>query len=540
MVRTLFGVETEYAITGIAPSGASTDRSRIAGQLVSRARAQHAYLNDPGGGIFLQNGGRFYVDCGTHPEYATPECTDPWEAVRQIRAGEQIMHQLATGIALTDPDLREVSILRSNVDYQGATWGCHESYLHRTEPLTLPRQMVPHFVSRVIYSGAGGFVPDRSKLEFTMSPRAWFLKDGVSTKSTADRTLFHVRGESLSSRPYHRLHVICAESLCSETATLLKLGTTALILATVDAGYRPGDGVQLRTPADSLRLFASDPRCEVKSRLMNGRQATALDIQRHYLETVETCRAAGHLPAWSETLCRVWREQLELLEDAPDSVARTLDWGIKLALFRQWSANRLDWSSLSQWAETWQQIRPAIATAGEQPAPRSLRRDPDLDSLLSEGSPIRHRLPELERELASKGQSLHGLRTFLQLQRELFEIDLRFGAISPCGIFSQLDSAGLLPHRVVLKCEIERACSHPPKGSRAEVRGKWIANYRRPGDARCTWSRISVPGERFLDLSDPFATTASWQKCGEPKAISKAVANLQRELFTRERLREWF
>ena len=56
----------------------------------------------------------------------------------------------------------QVNLLRCNVDYSGvpSTWGCHESYMHRVaNPVAVPPQIVPHLVSRIIYTGAGGFTP---------------------------------------------------------------------------------------------------------------------------------------------------------------------------------------------------------------------------------------------------------------------------------------------------------------------------------------------------------------------------------------------
>lgn len=40
----------------------------------------------------LANGGRLYVD-GAHPEYSTPECTNPREIVAFERAGDRILAQ---------------------------------------------------------------------------------------------------------------------------------------------------------------------------------------------------------------------------------------------------------------------------------------------------------------------------------------------------------------------------------------------------------------------------------------------------------------
>jgi len=54
-------------------------------------------------------------------------------------------------------------------------------------------------------------------LRFTLSPRVRFLEREVSNNSTRDRGIFHTKDETLAADGYHRLHIICGESLCSET-----------------------------------------------------------------------------------------------------------------------------------------------------------------------------------------------------------------------------------------------------------------------------------------------------------------------------------
>ena len=82
MNQTLFGVETEYACVPVLPANLSDSDVTVPDQLVQRARETLAHLPDRrSSGIFLGNGARFYVDCGSHPEYATPECDNPWDVV---------------------------------------------------------------------------------------------------------------------------------------------------------------------------------------------------------------------------------------------------------------------------------------------------------------------------------------------------------------------------------------------------------------------------------------------------------------------------
>ena len=185
--------------------------------------------------------------------------TDPWSVVRYIQAGHQIIADLAQAVESERPPGTEVMCFRCNVDYGGlrTTWGSHESYLHRMSPAALQSQIVPHLVSRIIYTGAGGFNPLSSGLEFTLSPRVAHINRVASADSTSDRGIFHTKNEPLSRDGYNRLHIICGESLCSETAMFLKAGTTALIVAMADAGVtsrrRSSDRVAARCAAHVCR-----------------------------------------------------------------------------------------------------------------------------------------------------------------------------------------------------------------------------------------------------------------------------------------------
>ena len=127
MGNRLFGLEAELAVSAIR-EGRALPTGAVVGALAQVAQRTLAYL--PGGGsrMFLASGGLFYVDCGNHPEVATPECTTPSEAVCHLRAGERMVARLAS-LARDELKAEAVLVCRSNVDYSGATWGCHESIL---------------------------------------------------------------------------------------------------------------------------------------------------------------------------------------------------------------------------------------------------------------------------------------------------------------------------------------------------------------------------------------------------------------------------
>ena len=350
MADTLFGLETEYAIAGASPESGLC-HEEIVQRLLTAAQQKLIHLPDLYGhtGVFLANGARFYVDCGLHPEFSTPECSNPWDVVRYTLAGHKILEDLLASVEAEGKT--EILAFRSNVDYSGSlsTWGCHESYLHREPAEKLQPHLIPHLVTRVIYTGAGGFHPLAPGLEFTLSPRAAHIQHVVSGNSTADRGLWHTKEEPLSAR-YGRLHLICGESLCSETAAFLKIGVTALVVAMADAGVAPGAAVQFADPLESLHSVAGDVTCKRPLAMADGSRRTAIDIQRHYLRLAEQNLDRAFMPSWAGQVCRRWRVVLDQLEDAPRSVERTLDWAIKRTLYANHAARAgLRWDALPFW-----------------------------------------------------------------------------------------------------------------------------------------------------------------------------------------------
>jgi proteasome accessory factor A len=189
-------------------------------------------------------------------------------------------------------------------------------------------------VSRVIYTGAGGFERRPAGQPFTLSPRAQYIERAISCESTADRGIFHTRDESLSKSRYRRVHVIVGESLCSDIATWLKVGTTSLVIALIEAGVTFQDRVGLDEPVHALRAFAGDPDCRVTAEIANSRRrATAIGIQREYLAAAEARCRLSWMPPWTADVCREWRTMLDRLECRDPSLAVTLDWAMKRTLF---------------------------------------------------------------------------------------------------------------------------------------------------------------------------------------------------------------
>jgi len=508
MAECVLGVETEYAVAGIREQEA-VDREIIVRRLLQLARSTLPHLRDSSSsGVFLENAARLYIDCGLHVEFATPECLNPWDAVRYVEAGHRTLLELIQKFAKWRRREEETACFRINVDYSGTgtTWGCHESYLHRMPPEELPLHLIPHLVSRVVYTGAGGFHPLSGGLRFTLSPRASLMERTLSADSTGSRGIFHTKEEPLCTG-YHRLHVLCGESLCSQWAMFVKFGATSLVVAMAEAGLSPGKDVQLVAPLEALRVVGGDPQCKRTLRVKGSTGMTAIDIQRHYLAMAEAHLDESFMPPWARAVCERWRRVLDLLESGPGAVSGVLDWGMKLALYAHHaSARGLNWDRLPFWAEIMDRHRHAVdLPPGDGQIPLDLALGPEI--------PAPGAVAELDTLLERKGLQWDEFRRVQQFRAEFLEIDTRFGQLGPRGVFTLLDNAGVLNHRVPGIDNIEHAVRNPPSTGRAKLRGAVVRRVAedKEGDWYCDWQRIySNKHARLLDLSDPFAQTETW------------------------------
>jgi proteasome accessory factor A len=458
----LMGCETEYALTMQDRHGGIMDRGTAVSQLLTQITHRQAYLlNQQQASLFLGNGARVYGDYGGHPEYATPECDNPTEVVRYVKAGDSILAGAAVHLARRG-SVGQVILTKCNVDYSGTgkTWGCHESYLTRTPLQRFPPHLIPHLVSRLIYTGSGGFNNLRPDVQFLLSPRVPHLLHDISDESTRGRGIFHTKNESLASQGHHRLHILTGESNCSELSMWLKMGTTALVVSLIDAGVRLGDAVSLASPCQAMLRFASDPTCQTQVKLANGKLITAVAMQRHYLAQVKM--HVHRLPAWAPAVCEGWEAMLDRLEaSGVEAVKTMLDWGIKYALLQDYCHRR---------GEEWDILHSRPASA------------------------------------YTKTQKV--------LCRELGEIDTRYAQLGPQGIFTALDSAGVLSHQVPGSDHIADAMEYPPATGRAYLRGAFIRKHAgHNGRYQAEWNAIfDMQSRKVLDLSAPFETQEHWRE----------------------------
>ncbi len=279
----------------------------------------------------LLNGGRLYVD-GAHPEYSTPECSDPRELVLYEKAGERILELSVEFANRRKRGEGRFSIYKNNTDNKGNSYGYHENYLvDRSVPFEkLVDQLTPFFVSRQIFTGSGKVSLDirGGGGPYQISQRADFFEVLVDLNTMVKRPIINTRDEPHADPTrYRRLHVIVGDANMSEVATYLKVGTTALVLTLIEEGHLVS-GVDLDNPVGAIKEISRDLTLKAKFRLKKGVKWSAIEIQRGYLLAAEN-HFAGSPDPITQDILRRWREVLDKLEEEPRQLARELDWIIK-------------------------------------------------------------------------------------------------------------------------------------------------------------------------------------------------------------------
>jgi proteasome accessory factor A len=287
----------------------------------------------------LHNGGRLYVD-GAHPEYSTPECTNARDLVAYEKAGERVM-DLCREVASRlrgGPD--RFLVYKNNTDGKGNSYGYHENYLVlRSVPFErLTEGLMPFLVTRQIYSGSGkvGAENRTEAVSYQISQRADFFEVLTDLNTMVKRPIMNTRDEPHSDpQKYRRLHVIVGDANMSEYSTYLKVGTMVLVLSMLEEGHRISP-LELEDPIRTIREISRDTSLKNKVKLRDGRELTAIQIQREYLNAaVQYCASRNPDEVTQDVLAR-WGYVLDKLEEEPMQLSRELDWVIKKELLHSY------------------------------------------------------------------------------------------------------------------------------------------------------------------------------------------------------------
>ncbi|MFE6227463.1 MULTISPECIES: Pup--protein ligase [unclassified Streptomyces] len=340
MDRRIFGLENEYGVTCTFRGQRRLSPDEVARYLFRRVVSWGRSSN-----VFLRNGARLYLDVGSHPEYATPECDDVIELVTHDKAGERILEGL-----LVDAERRlheegiagDVYLFKNNTDSAGNSYGCHENYLvaRHGEFSRLADILIPFLVTRQLICGAGKVLQTPRGAVFCVSQRAEHIWEGVSSATTRSRPIINTRDEPhADAERYRRLHVIVGDSNMSETTMLLKVGATDLVLRMIEAGTVMRD-LTLENPIRAIREVSHDITGQRKVRLASGREASALEVQREYFEKasdfvdrrgIRSGTIAQVLELWGRTLDAIEQEEL-------DRIQTEIDWVMKYKLIERYRA----------------------------------------------------------------------------------------------------------------------------------------------------------------------------------------------------------
>ncbi|MFF3545424.1 Pup--protein ligase [Streptomyces platensis] len=338
MDRRIFGLENEYGVTCTFRGQRRLSPDEVARYLFRRVVSWGRSSN-----VFLRNGARLYLDVGSHPEYATPECDNVTELVTHDKAGERILEGL-----LVDAERRlheegiagDVYLFKNNTDSAGNSYGCHENYLvaRHGEFSRLADILIPFLVTRQLLCGAGKVLQTPRGAVYCVSQRAEHIWEGVSSATTRSRPIINTRDEPhADAERYRRLHVIVGDSNMSETTMMLKVGATDLVLRMIEAGTVMRD-LTLENPIRAIREVSHDITGQRKVRLASGREASALEVQQEYYEkAVDFCDRRGIRTGLVERVLELWGRTLEAIRDEDlDRVSTEIDWVMKHQLIERY------------------------------------------------------------------------------------------------------------------------------------------------------------------------------------------------------------
>jgi proteasome accessory factor A len=338
--RRIFGLENEYGVTCTFRGQRRLSPDEVARYLFRRVVSWGRSSN-----VFLRNGARLYLDVGSHPEYATPECDNVVDLVTHDKAGERILEGL-----LVDADRRlreegiagDIYLFKNNTDSAGNSYGCHENYLvgRHGEFGRLADILIPFLVTRQIICGAGKVLQTPRGAVYCVSQRAEHIWEGVSSATTRSRPIINTRDEPhADAERFRRLHVIVGDSNMSETTMLLKVGATDLVLRMIEASAVLRD-MTLDNPIRAIREVSHDMTGRSRVRLANGREMSALEIQYEYLNRAKDFTdRVGSIDPVSKRVLDMWARTLEAIETGRlDRIAREIDWVTKYQLIERYRA----------------------------------------------------------------------------------------------------------------------------------------------------------------------------------------------------------
>jgi proteasome accessory factor A len=395
--------------------------------------------------VFLPNGGRLYLDVGSHPEYATAECDNVSDLISQDQAGDRIIEELAIEAEnrLNSEGIQgQIHLFKNNIDAAGNSYGCHENYSisRKFNFQKVTESIIPFLITRQIYTGAGKWLSNNKNQNFQISQRSDHMWESISSATTRSRPIINTRDEPHADPDeYRRLHVIVGDSNMSQTTTNLKICSTEMILQLIEIGIIDEE-FTIENPIRALRDISNDLSFSKKFRLSTGKELTALELQEIYLDKIKDS------PLYSEFIANDnYKKAINLWEMFLDStrkndfskVDKDIDWIIKKKFMDQYQ--------------------------------------------------VKNKLKNSDAKMTLLDISFHNIR-------------------KDRGIFYILEKNGLV-NRIVDEGQINKAIDFAPGNTRAKLRGEFIKKAQeKKRDYTVDWVHLKIndQNQRTVVCKDPF------------------------------------
>jgi hypothetical protein len=304
----------------------------------------HAHLGSPGS-CFLDNGARFYIDIGDHPEYATPEDNSYKGTCANEIAGEQILHNIAQTFTHQFP---VYSLNKRVLGDDGLTWGYHESYSVDANRIDINYESLAlhgvYLATRNIFFGGGAVLMSGN---YVLGQKANGLTYEFSSGTTrGDKPVVNLRDEALSnSALFRRVHVTSGDPNMSPWATRMKLGTTSLVLRLIEHGETLGR-VRLESLLSAAKQINHDTSLAGPIPLENGRTRTAVEVQQLLCKAATYLSQHVELPEEDMWTLSEWQHACRDASQNPALLYDRADWVLKKQLLdRQHQKAGIEWAS---------------------------------------------------------------------------------------------------------------------------------------------------------------------------------------------------
>ncbi len=265
----------------------------------------------------LSNGGLVYQDM-EHPEYSSPEVSNPLSAVIYYEVGKIICQNANFS----------TNLYCNNNDWNGNTFGAHENYF-TSAPRNVWCKLVPFLIARTVLSGNGWINQNGG---FEISQRASFIITALSKETTFDRAVVNLRMESLANvSDFDRMHSICGDATMSQVSTFLRIGTLSLVVEMLELGTLPDVSYDLLKAGEDIQSIAKRTSGWYLRGIKKG-QRGALELLSLYLERAKTLFSGRDFV--TDALLVIWEDTLQKLARNPMELQERLDWVAKKFIFQ--------------------------------------------------------------------------------------------------------------------------------------------------------------------------------------------------------------